>query len=288
MKKLKKAYIEITNVCNLSCAFCPGTSRKPEFMDVDRFAEVLRKLAGWTDHLYLHVMGEPLLHPQFGTLLRLCGEYGYQVNVTTNGTLISRQTDALLGSSALRQVNFSLHSQEEATDSQKLGQYLGDVFRFTDRALGESRVYISFRLWNLTSESAERYNAYVAEELERRYSPGFPVLEGLRGGGRRKLRERLFLNGADVFEWPSLEAADGGEAGFCLGLRDQIAVLADGTVVPCCLDGNGVLRLGNLFEEEIRDILEGDRARAIYGGFSERRAVEELCRKCGFRTRFSG
>lgn len=286
MKKLKKAYVEITNVCNLSCAFCPGTSRRAEHMSVDRFRTVLSKLSGWTDFLYLHVMGEPLLNPQVAQFLQLCGEYNFRVNITTNGTLIAKTEKALLDSRALRQVNFSLHSHEAAADIKRLDQYLDDIFAFTERALARGDIYVSFRLWNLTSEASDRYNAYVAGKLEERFNPGFSVLEVIRQGGRAKLGEGLFLNSAEVFEWPSAAEGEKGQEGFCLGLRDQIAVLADGTVVPCCLDSEGAIRLGNIFEEELGKILEGDRARAIYDGFSGRRAVEGLCRKCGYRSRF--
>ena len=329
MKKLKKAYIEITNVCNLSCAFCPGTSRKPEYMDTHGFKTVLEKLSGLTDHLYLHVMGEPLLHPEIAHFLQLCGEYGYRVNLTTNGLLIRKMTAALIGSSALRQINFSLHSQEEMKDTARLDEYLEDIFRFAELALDKGGIYISLRLWNLTpgcmggqltesttspgcmgeqltesttspgcmgeqlTESTTspgsmgQYNVFVAQKLEQRFKPGFSVLQELQRTSRIKLREGFFLNCAEVFQWPDLTANEIGNEGFCLGLRDQIAVLVDGTVVPCCLDSGGVIRLGNIFGDDVLDILEGERARIIYDGFSGRRAVEELCRKCGYRTRFS-
>jgi radical SAM protein with 4Fe4S-binding SPASM domain len=301
MKKLKKAYIEITNICNLSCAFCPGTSRKPEFMSADRFETVLGKLSGLTDHLYLHVMGEPLLHPEIVHFLELCGEYGYKVNLTTNGLLIREMTTALIGSSALRQMNFSLHSQEEVIDTTRLDEYLEDIFSFAELALEKGGIYISLRLWNFSSgrmgeqltqsttspEDVDKYNAFVAQKLEQRFKPGFSVLQELQRTSRLKLREGLFLNCAEVFQWPALTADETGNEGFCLGLRDQLAVLVDGTVVPCCLDSAGVIRLGNIFKNDILEILEGERARSIYDGFSGRRALEELCRKCGYRTRFS-
>ena len=329
MKKLKKAYIEITNVCNLSCAFCPGTSRKPEFMDVQGFRTVLGKLSGLTDHLYLHVMGEPLLHPEAAHFLKLCGEYGYRVNLTTNGLLIREMAAALIGSNALKQVNFSLHSRENVYDTVLLDKYLEDIFSFSELALDKGGIYISLRLWNIipgcmgeqlmqsttspgcmgeqltqsttspgcmgeqltqsttSPGGAENFNAYVVRKLEQRFRPGFSVVWELQRTNRLKLREGLFLNCAEVFQWPELTAEEIGNEGFCLGLRDQIAVLVDGTVVPCCLDSGGTIRLGNIFEDNIRDILEGERARAIYDGFSGRHAVEELCRKCGYRTRFS-
>lgn len=291
MKKLKKAYIEITNVCNLSCAFCPGTSRKPGFMSIPEFEAVLRKLHGFTDHVYFHVMGEPLLHPDLAKLLELCRQYGYKVNITTNGTLIKEKSEILLGAAALRQVNFSVHSHEDVDDDtagrKVADQYLANIFSYTDAARVKGGVYISYRLWNLTSEASEKYNAYVVQKLQQRFEPGFSISEALTCQKRITLRDRLFLNSAEVFRWPSVSAGDCNGSGFCLGLRDQVAILVDGTVVPCCLDSDGSIPLGNIFMEEFEAILDGERASALYNGFSERRAVEELCRKCSYRDRFS-
>ena len=287
MKKLKKVYIEITNVCNLSCAFCPGTSRKPGFMSIPDFETVLRKLQGVTEYVYLHVMGEPLLHHDLSRLMELCRLYGYKVNITTNGTLIGEKDEVLLGASALRQVNFSVHSQEGVVNEAAVERYLDEIFSFTDAALSKGGVYISYRLWNLTSEASEHYNSIVVNTLQQRYEPGFPVFDALKRDKRIKLRDRLFLNSAEVFQWPSLSAEGSKCSGFCLGLRDQVAILVDGTVVPCCLDSDGSIPLGNIFNEDFASIIDGERAIYLYNGFSQRRAVEELCRKCSYRNRFS-
>ena len=91
---------------------------------------------------------------------------------------------------------------------------------------------------------------------------------------------------AEKFEWPDIQIDSLGEEVFCHGLRNQIGILVDGTVVPCCLDSEGNINLGNIFEKSLKDIVEDKRARDIYDGFSRRRAVEELCKKCGYATRF--
>jgi radical SAM protein with 4Fe4S-binding SPASM domain len=303
-KRFKKVYIEITNCCNLACTFCPGTVRKQGFMRVDQFEAVLKKLRGFTDYLYLHVMGEPLLHPDLAQILSLCFQYDYKVNITTNGTLIKAVADELLDAKALRQINFSLHSQEGMTGQSTLEQYLEDIFCFTQRALDKGGIYISYRLWNLTSQSSGQFNSYVAKKLQERFEPGFSVYEALKSETRITLGESLYLNSAEVFEWPcesangpgngvsssSGSSSDGslesGGTGFCQGLRDQAAILVDGTVVPCCLDSDGRMPLGNIFCEDFEAILQSDRAKAIYDGFSKRLAVEDLCTKCTYKNRF--
>ncbi|HEX2947807.1 MAG TPA: SPASM domain-containing protein [Clostridia bacterium] len=308
MKKLKKVYVEITNVCNLACAFCPGTSRKPGFMPVSDFLTVLRKLKGHTDYLYLHVLGEPLLHPELDQLLELCAAFGYKVNITTNGTKIADRADILLSCAPLRQINFSLHCREE-NDYATIDKYLDDIFDFTCKALDRGRIYVSYRLWNITSAASERYNGYIVGRLQERFTPGFSLSEAVKASTRITIRDRLFLNCAGVFHWPvesaeerpeklAESAADepprspesdptGERSGFCLGLRDQAAILVDGTVVPCCLDSEGSIKIGNIFEDEFEYILNGERARKLYEGFSKRQAVESLCMRCGYRSRFS-
>lgn len=287
VKKLKKAYIEITNVCNLSCAFCPGTSRVPRYMSAAGFETVLQKLSGVTEHLYFHVMGEPLLHPEVAHFLKLCGTYGYRVNITTNGLLIKEQTETLIASMALRQVNFSLHSQEKVVNGAELENYFEDIFDFTDRALTKGDIYISLRLWNLSSESAGRYNKLITEKLEQRYKLEISIMEAIQQTNRIKLCKNLFLSSAEVFPWPVITADETSSEGFCRGLRDQVAILVDGTVVPCCLDSDGIIKLGNIYEQDFQQIINSERGRELYEGFSRRQAVEELCRKCDYRMRFS-
>ena len=82
---LKRAYIEITNVCNLRCSFCPGTGRKGEFMTPERFRRLAEKLRGHVKYLYLHVMGEPMLHPWLGELLAIAADLDFRTCLTTNG-----------------------------------------------------------------------------------------------------------------------------------------------------------------------------------------------------------
>ena len=102
---LKKAYVEFTNRCNLACSFCPGTRRKSAFMTAEDFSRVLRRLQGITEHIYLHVMGEPLLHPELPTILALAGEAGYNVYITTNGTLLGEKGAVLLSAPAVRVIS---------------------------------------------------------------------------------------------------------------------------------------------------------------------------------------
>lgn len=277
---LKRAYIEITNICNLSCSFCPGTRRPPRTMTPEEFRRLAEKLRGHVGYLYFHVMGEPLLHPQLEELLGIAGELGFRVCLTTNGTLLERRGAALLAAPALHKVSVSLHAME-GNGAGNLTKYLSDVWDFALRA-SAAGVICALRLWNIGG--ADRRNEEILDFFADRLGVHPLSLPQPRLGSWR-LGERLYLEQAEKFDWPDLDAPETG-ARFCLGLRDQVAVLADGTVAPCCLDHEGDIPLGNLFRQELAEILAGPRAAALYEGFSQGKPSEELCRRCGFARRF--
>lgn len=275
--RFKKAYLEITNVCNLSCAFCPGTRREKRFMSADGFAKLSAKLRPYTDYLYLHLMGEPLLHPELEEILRIAAGQGFHVIITTNGTLLSTRADILLRSPAVHKVNVSLQSFEANTGGQ-FNSYVNQCAVFAKRA-GESGKLCVLRLWN--KNGMDELNGDIESVLAKHFSkPWRESRDSLA------LADKVWLEPGEKFDWPDMTAPDGGERHFCYGLRDQIGVLCDGTVVPCCLDHEGDIALGNLFESSIDKIMSTERARAIYDGFSRRQAVEELCRRCGYARRF--
>lgn len=289
MKTFKKIYIEITNVCNLACSFCPPTERKTSFLKVDAFNTTLEQIKGHTKYIYLHVKGEPLLHPRINELLDAADAKGFKVNITTNGTLIKKNREKLLGKPALRQMNFSLHSFDGNEGSTNRDSYLADILAFA-REAAEQGVIISFRLWNLDQDNAtnaeRNRNRETLAFLESEFDLDYKIEERVEPGGGVKVAKRIFINQDHEFQWPSLLAPEDDGKGFCHGLRSHAAILVDGTVVPCCLDGEGVINLGNIHDTPFSDVIEGERATNLYDGFSRREAVEEMCRKCGYRRKF--
>ena len=255
--RFRKVYLEISKICNLSCRFCPGTKRAKKALTEEELAVLLPKIRPYTDYLYFHLMGEPLLHPKLERFLEMAGSHGFKVILTTNGTLLKSKQEMLPASSALHKINISLHAFE-ASAGKKL---------------------VVYRLWNQGGENKQ--NAQILNTMHT-FFPGDWVKERL---GTR-IAERTYLEYGDKFEWPDLTAPEGSNRVFCYGLRDQLGILCDGTVVPCCLDHEGDLVLGNLLEEDMETVLNSPRAKAIYEGFSNREAAEELCRKCGYARRF--
>ena len=281
--RFAKAYVEITNVCNRSCSFCPKTRRPAHFMTEAEFTAVLDRLRGWTEYLYFHLMGEPLLHPELPRFLALAHEEGFRVILTTNGTLLDRAGETLLSVPGLHKVNLSLQSFE-ANEGGDLEDYVNRCAAFA-REAAERGVLVNLRLWNLNGANTtgkNRENERILSLLAEAFPKPWPEV---RGGQR--LADRIYLNWGETFRWPDLNETDVNTHHFCYGLKDQLGVLSDGTAVPCCLDHEGDVPLGNLFTEDLETILSRPRTQAILEGFRQNRAVEPLCQRCGYANRFT-
>ena len=264
-----RAYVEITNICNKNCSFCHGHDRAPRQMSEEEYARVLEQLKGKTQYIYHHLMGEPLVHPLLPRFVQMARQAGFFPMITTNGTLL----DSRLINIGLHKVNISLHSfEDDQPDDHR--DYIAKIADFASKA-NESGTIISLRLWNNGCDDGKNETTV---SLLKEILPGqwIPNTRGYR------IRDGLFLEWGDRFAWPDKDAPDYGDRVFCYGLRDHFGILSDGTVVPCCLDSNGSIPLGNIFREELSDILESPRAKAIAEGFRCRTATEEFCRHCGY------
>ena len=277
MKRFAKVYIEISNICNLKCSFCPGTTRKPKRMSIDEFKAVLTKIKDYTDYIYFHLLGEPLCHPELEAFLSLAEEMNFKVIITTNGTLLSKCKEILLKSDSHYKTVISLHSFEANDNKNSFENYLDDCFSYAKSA--ENKKIVVLRLWN--NGGKDSLNNEILSVLEN-YFPKPWVQER----NATRIGEKIYIQYGDKFDWPTLESDSINKNVFCYGLRDQIGILADGTVVPCCLDSNGDIPLGNIFEDDMEKILNSQKAQKIYNGFSNRTACEELCKRCSFVRKF--
>lgn len=271
-----RVYVEITNICNMNCSFCHGHSRQARLMSREEFSLILDKLNGHTKYIYYHLMGEPLLHPELPVFLKMAKEKGFKSMLTTNGTLLKKRGDEII-SAGLHKVNISLHSFED-NDATQYKNYMSELADFARKA-SDAGVIVVFRLWNNGFDGGK--NAIALEFLRSRIDGEWTEnSKGLR------IRNKMFLEYGERFGWPDKNAHVQGDEVFCYGLRDHFGILCDGTVVPCCLDSDGVINLGNIFEQDADVILSSARAKAIVKGFDCRKANEELCRRCAYAQRF--
>lgn len=237
-----------------------------------------------TRYIYLHVKGEPLLHPALGELLAIAHEYGLMVNLTTNGVLLPQQKNLLLDSQSLRQTNLSIHGYHEQSHGP-LGAWLAVLCDYARQSSAKGR-YTVFRFWSLDKARKATGDGARALALLQQEFPRGESLASLSGQRAVQLDERVFVSFEEQFTWPDVKNPDYGTVGSCYGGRAMIGILADGTIVPCCLDGEGVCALGNALETPLATILDTKRYRALAGGFANHQVVEPLCRRCGYRLRF--
>ena len=271
-----KVYVEIINFCNKKCSFCPKTQRKPHLMSKNEFETVLKKLKGVTEYLYYHIVGEPLMHPMLCDFITSAKNEGFKSAVTTNGTFLHLKGDALIASGVYK-VNISIHSFEGG-DMDAHAKYLNNCLEFADKA-SKAGVLTVLRLWNQGKDNG--LNISTVDMIKERFGEFDKI--STRGA---RIRDKLHLEYGERFVWPDITADDGGDSVFCYGLKDHFGILCDGTVIPCCLDREGVIALGNIFDTPINDILLSPRAQLMRDGFQKRCATEELCRKCGYARRF--
>lgn len=275
-KKYSRVYLEITNICNRNCSFCPGTKREKRRMTLDEFHHLTNSLIGITDYIYFHVMGEPFTHPDLPEMIRYATSLGFKCAITTNGTLLESRGEEIISAGTYK-VNLSVHSFE-AGEEDKYLSYIKCLADFAEKS-SSAGVLTVLRLWNKGYDGG--LNDRTLEILRERL-PG----EWKWGSRGARIRHKLHLEYGDRFDWPDMAAENMGNQVFCYGLGDHFGILCDGTVIPCCLDHEGDIALGNAFTSSISDILLSERANKIRQGFEKKCAVEELCQKCGYARRF--
>lgn len=287
-KRFDKVNIEISNVCNLQCSFCPEVLRPKAFMTPELFTRVIEQVAPVTEQVTFHLMGDPLVHPGLASLLDICLGHNTRVFFVTNGVLLNEKSQRLLLHPALRQVNFSLHSFHDNYGDKDPTLYLERIFTFTEMAFAERPdLYLNYRIWNLREpRGGTSAQADILSAIESRFGAKLNRVPDVRHHKGYRIKNRLYLHYDTEFVWPDLNLPELGRVGTCYGLSGHIGVLADGTVVPCCLDKEGKIPLGNIGNQTLSEILESPRALAMKLGFQQGRLVEPLCQRCNYIERF--
>ena len=281
----KRIYLEISNICNVQCSFCPVVEKDKKLMDVSEFEAILQQVAPLAEIVCLHLLGEPLAHPKFRQILEICEKYHAQIDLTTNGLLIKRYATDIVNSTCVRQVNFSLQVFKDNFPQRDIEPYLAPIFEFVKMAHHfKPSLYINFRLWNQGSHDADNEDIYA--RIEEHF--GITINRNVEVGAIKSKRiwNRLYLHFDSRFEWPSYELPHQGTKGRCNGTVNHIGIHADGSVVPCCLDKNAVINLGNVKEQPLEAIINSDRFTAIRNGFLSGVLVEDFCQHCTYINRF--
>lgn len=274
--RLKKVYIEITNRCNLNCSFCAKSKLPKKDMSVLEFKHIIEEVKTITNNVYLHVKGEPLLHPHLQELLMICEVNKMRVNITTNATLLKKQSSLLSMFSCIKKINISLHCE----NNQK--NYLHDVFT-TCEMLKKGRTIV-YRLWTMNDHTLDTKGLQIINAMQSYYSLSDIQKQETIQIQNYKISENIYVDKDNEFTWPSLQSEESSE-GYCFALKTHLAILVNGDVVPCCLDGEGIVCLGNIHTQTIDCIMNSVRYQKLKLSFQKRKPCEELCQKCSFKLR---
>lgn len=265
MKKFKKIYLEITNQCNLACPFCIQNRRKSKYLSLDEFKTILDKIEDYTDYLYFHIMGEPLLHPNIKDFI-LLAHPRFKINITTNGYLIQRINNV----NNIRQLNISLHSYDSKYNIF-VKEYMNNIFEIIDSD-NFKNTYISLRFW-----VKNKHHQEILNEINQHY--GLNLDKNIEN---YSINNHIFINSFHEFIWPDLDNNYYSEIGTCYALKEHIGILSDGTIVPCCLDSIGTIKLGNIYQDNLDDILNSSKVTNMIEGFKYHQKREKLCKHCRF------
>lgn len=274
-KTFKKIYIEITNYCNLSCSFCSKTSKPKRAMTIEEFKTVISKIKSHTDYIYLHVKGEPLLHKDLREFLKIAEENDLKVNLTTNGTLFFQRVADLKKSKALKKVNFSLHSENNYPN------YFENIFQSVEKLPQD--ITVIYRLWTLSSSTLDKKSTEIVEKLKDYYNLSPQIVDKLYKEQNVKISSNIYVDKDNEFIWPTVTEEKSN--GYCHALKTHLAILVDGTVVPCCLDASGIIDLGNIYTDTLENIIATERYQKLKKSFQDHKPSEALCASCTYKNK---
>lgn len=287
--KFYRIYVELTNVCGLTCSFCPTKSLPSKEMDLDFFDEVMEQAKVYTKEIACHVVGDPLTQSNLGAYLDIIHKHGLKAMLTTSGYFLKKHSYETLFHPCVKQINISLNSFNKNDTSITFEQYIKPILALCDeKLLREEELFINLRVWNLDEMMSERlFNDTLFKGLSSSFNIELDLDKIYEERPKSiRLASKVLIHFDNYFEWPSLKNKNYGH-GTCQGLRSHIAILANGTVVPCCLDCDGIVELGNLHKSALNEILSSKRAMNMLEGFKEGEAVEVLCQKCSYKDRFN-
>jgi len=282
--KFNKVYIELTNICGLSCDFCPTKTLPSQTMSLEFFESILIQLQPYTKEITYHIFGDPLTLSNLESYLDISHKYNFKVHITTTGYYLANFKGSLFLHPCIKQVNFSLNSFNKNDMNMTLDEYLKPMFDICSLKLKEKRHnFVNFRLWNMDNlNSEDTFNQKITLKLENFFNIS---LKNIDYKNSIRLENQIKLDFDEYFQWPSMESTHNTN-GTCQGLKSHFGILSSGVVVPCCLDSFGIVNLGNLNKISLDEILQSNRTQAIINGFKENIAVEELCKKCIYKERF--
>lgn len=265
---LKRFYLEITNACNLDCPFCTNPKHR-EFISLDNFKIAISQIKKYSSYIYLHILGEPLLHPFFNEILDILDEEDMKLQLVTNGTLLKKCD--LDKHPSLRKLSISLHSQYKDDE-----QY----FKTIDELLTKEHSYIlDLRFYNLATLTKPALN--YLNDLKSRYD-----FKPSKVPNQYKIKDKVYVTTNPFFKWPDIDDKIHNIKGTCLGAKTMLAILVNGDVTLCCLDTKGINKLGNIYLDGLDNIINSKEYKKVVTDLNNNQLTMPLCQRCSYHDRF--
>lgn len=281
--RFEKIYIELSDICGLNCGFCPSVKGVRGAMSVEKFSIIAKKVAEKARIYTFHLLGDPLVLPNLKDFIEIANAHKMTLELTTSGFYMSeKNAQLLLESENIRQINLSLMAFL-AQKKLNLNEYFAPILRFLRLHLAQnSQSFVNLRLWNLGANfTPSPENNAIYSLLEHEFNTKIQ-----KNAPKNRLENRIILHQSELFCWAGTGEKNAPKVpcvkGSCHALRKQIGILSDGAVVPCCMDTSGIMGLGNLFTQELSEILASKRAVAMKKGFERGEFTEKLCQQCEF------
>jgi radical SAM protein with 4Fe4S-binding SPASM domain len=258
-------------------------------MDLEFFESIVQQAKPFTKEIACHVVGDSLTLSNLGDYLDIIHKYNMKAMLTTSGYFMKKHPYETLFHPAVKQINVSLNAFNKNDTSITFEQYMKPILALCyEKVKQEKELFINLRMWNLDEMMSEKaFNTELFEWLQSAFNVVLD-LNKLDPKEQKSIRldNKVLLHFDNYFEWPSLKNPMYGH-GTCQGLSSHIGILANGEVIPCCLDSDGVMALGNLHKQRLADVVYGTRATAMIEGFKHAQCSEELCLKCSYKNRFN-
>jgi len=286
--KFYRVYVELTNICGLACSFCPPKMLPTQSMSLPFFDHILDELTPYTKEVAYHMGGDPLSLSNLEAYLDITAHKQFKVMLTTSGYYLAKHDLKTLLRPAIKQVNISLNSYNKNSMPLSFEAYMEPIIQLCELKLHHNRdIFINLRLWNRDEAHSDKaFNEKLFSYLSHIFNIALDT-ETIYTDKPRSIRlaEKILLHFDSYFEWPSLDSTHCSD-GTCQGLSSHIGILSNGTVVPCCLDKDGIIELGNLHTNSLKEILHSPKVQHMIAGFKQHKAVEHLCQKCTYKSRF--
>ncbi|GAA7920866.1 radical SAM/SPASM domain-containing protein [Helicobacter pylori] len=278
-KPFKKIYIELSDICGLQCSFCPNPKNIRGVIPLELFEKVCKEAAPLTPIITFHVLGDPCKLKNLNHYLSTARRFSLKVDLVTSGVYLC-DFETLL-QDIIYQISISLDAGLDNHNKLNQHRYIQKILEFCRyKCEKNSEVFLNLRIQDSTLEKHQNLIKPFLESFE------CVSLETLKSQGRTRLFKKSFLNIQKTFKWPNLNAQNSlnqeSKTPYCYGLIKQIAILSNGVVVPCCMDTQAHINLGDLNHTPLKDILKSQKAMAIKTHFLKGEALELLCKNCSY------